>query len=83
MGTKEISENCVLNNSTVCCASSLLTVRKILAVWQDYHLSMAGHRTFKKYWALFSTLTQQDLVREADGVVSRTALALKKEVPPE
>ena len=51
---KEIFENYVLNNSTVCCASFLLTVMKMLSVWQEYHLNMPGHRTFWKYLTLFS-----------------------------
>lgn len=51
---KETFENCVLNNSTVCCASLLLTMRKMLSVWQEYHLTMAAHRTFRKYLTLFS-----------------------------
>lgn len=44
----------------VCCGLSVLTVRKILAMWQDYHLSMGGHRTFKEFSASFPTRTQQD-----------------------
>lgn len=63
---KEIFDSCVLNNSTVCCASFLLTVRKMSSVWQDHHLSMAGHKTFQECSALFSTSAQQDSVWEAD-----------------
>lgn len=54
---KEIFENCVVKNSTAHCASFLLTTRKMLSVWQNYHLSMTGHRTFWKYLVLFSTWT--------------------------
>ena len=67
----------------VCCGSSVLTVRKILAMWQDYHLSMAGHRTFKEFSASFPTRTQQDSLREADSGEQNSAPALEKEVPPE
>lgn len=38
------SENCVLHISMVCCVTPLLIMRKMWAVWQDYHLSVAGHR---------------------------------------
>lgn len=62
----------VSNSSTVCCGSPVLTVRKILAMWQDYHLSTAGHRTLREFSASFPTRTQQDSLREADSAVSRT-----------
>lgn len=57
------SENCVLHISMVCCVTPLLIMRKMWAVWQDYHLSVAGHRVFHKYLALLSTWTQQDTLR--------------------